>query len=359
MNDRLNVEMIDTDAPLTLQTRAALALNSTRTERDLVALAAKNVHIVAVIDKDGRSQAHGAAMELKAARVTIEKVSKAARDDAVQFGKAIIQEEKRLVALVEPEENRLIALRDAWDTEQARIKAEAEAKERARITAIHANIAEIRNFLTLAGQCRTAERIQSLIEQLERIQQAEYFVFEEFAGEAETAAVATFDAMVKLHAAKLAEEEERARLKAEGEAAAARLAEQRKEQEAQAAELAAERAAIERERAELAAAKAAAAQVIEDAKPKVDPVEQFEREMQAMAAAITPQPVVIAGPVSMSPAMREQFDKTYPVTPWAPSDVAIVDALVHHFNKSHDLVITRLAAGFDIEALRAEFEVEA
>lgn len=55
------------------EVRAALALKSTQTEIDLRALAVKNASIVKVVDKAGRDQAHGAAMELKRARVGIQK----------------------------------------------------------------------------------------------------------------------------------------------------------------------------------------------------------------------------------------------------------------------------------------------
>ena len=61
--------------------RAALALNSTQTERDLLALATKHASIQVIKDKAGRDQAHGAAMEVKRARTTIERTGKEARDD--------------------------------------------------------------------------------------------------------------------------------------------------------------------------------------------------------------------------------------------------------------------------------------
>ena len=338
----MKIDLIEADAPLTLQTRAALALNSTHTERDLVALASKNTHIVAVIDKPGREQAHGAAMELKRARTTIEKVSKAAREDATQFQKAIIAEEKRLISLVEPEETRLLGLRDQFDQEQERIKREAEAKERARITAIHERIAEIRSFSMLAGQCRTAARVAELLSKLKAF---DLNGFEEFSEEAATVHAATVSGVTFIHDEKVSEEVERARVKAEQEAAAAALA--------------AERAALEKEKAELAAAR----QAIEDAKPKAAPVDEYEQELQAFAAVLAPEPapvvpahpVVIDGPLVMSSALRDQFEKTYAYCDeaWNPSDVQILDALCQHFNKSERLVYERLARGFDLAALNA------
>jgi len=359
MNDRLNVTMQD-DAPLTLQTRAALALNSTKTERDLVALAAKNVHIVAVIDKDGRSQAHGAAMELKAARVTIEKVSKAARDDAVQFGRAIIQEEKRLVALVEPEETRLLALRDEWDAEQARIKAEAEAKERARVTAIHERIAAIRSYVPLAAQCRTAARVDELLNKLVATPQGN---FEEFAEEAATVLAGSIQAITAIYEERTAEEAERARAKAEAEAAAAALAEQRKAQAAEAAKLAAERAAFEEERRiqreSLAAQEAAFKAQQAEVAAKFEAEARHAREAQERAdyaAAIAATPVAPApAPVA---AIRSPAATAAPVKACRPTDVEIIDALAERFGVLDVRVLEWLRA-MDFDSVAEQIKVTA
>lgn len=339
----MNIQMIDDDAPLTLQTRAALALNSTHTERALIELALKNAHIVAVIDKAGRQQAHGAAMELKTARTTIAKVSKDARDDAVQFGKAIIAEEKRLIALVEPEEDRLTALRDAWDEEQERIKREAEAKDRARIMAIHERIAMIRGFITLASQCRTSFRIQEL---LDKLQAVELTGFEEFADEAAAVHAGSITAVQAMLEEKVGEEAAQARAKAEQEAAAASLALAQAEQAKAAAALAADRALLERERAELAAAKAAAAQAIEDAKPKVDPVDEFAAQVQEFAAAVAP----VTPAKAISPAAAPKAER--------PTDMEIVEALALHYRVHEGKVLEWLLA-MDLdevtEAIAAEF----
>ncbi|NVO08256.1 MAG: hypothetical protein HXX19_20990 [Rhodoferax sp.] len=354
----MEIEMIDNDAPLTLQTRAALALNSTHTERDLVALATKNASIVAVIDKAGREQAHGAAMELKRARTTIAKVSKDAREDATQFQKAIIAEEKRLIAIIEPEEARLTELRDQFDQEQARIKAEAEARERARITVIHERIGEIRSFSAMAAQCRTASRVAEL---LAKLQAFDMEGFEEFSEEAATVHTATLSGVKFIYEEKVTEEAERARIKAQQEADAAALAKAQAEQAAAAAQLAADRAAFEKERAELAAAKAAAAQAIEDAKPKVAPVDAYEQELQAFAAVVAPAAAPVLAPIEerVSPAMLEQFNKTYPTQSPAkrPTDVEIVEVLANHF-RCHELRIVDWLLSMDLDTVGKELAAE-
>jgi len=64
------IELLDPEpATLTVEARAAIALKSSDTELHLIAMAAKNAGIVAILDKPGREQAHGAAMELKRTRV--------------------------------------------------------------------------------------------------------------------------------------------------------------------------------------------------------------------------------------------------------------------------------------------------
>jgi len=350
MNDRLNVTMQD-DAPLTLQTRAALALNSTKTERDLIALAAKNVHIVAVIDKPGRMQCHSAAMELKAARVTINNTATSAREDATQFQRAVIAEAKRLVQIVEGEETRLLALRDEWDAEQARIKAEAEAKERARVTAIHERIAAIRSYVPLAAQCRTAARVDELLNKLVSTPQGN---FEEFAEEAATVLASSIQAITAIYEERAAEEAERARAKAEAEAAAAVLAEQRKAQAAEAAKLAAERAAFEEERRiqreSLAAQEAAFKAQQAEAAAKSEAEARQAREAQERAdyaAAIAVTPVApVPAPVA---AIRAPASPAAPVKAWRPTDVEIIDALAERFGVLDVRVLEWLRAmDFDV-----------
>lgn len=148
MNTTTNTELAEVEktdlATLPPAARAAVALKSEQTRKDLAELAAQSANIVAVLNADGREQAHRIGMTLKNARVAIEKVSKAAREDATAFSKACIAEEKALIALVEPEETRVLKLRDEWDD---KIEAEKQAKiaaERARVEAIQADIDRLR-----------------------------------------------------------------------------------------------------------------------------------------------------------------------------------------------------------------------
>ncbi len=236
--------------------RAALALNSSQTERDLLALATKHASIQVIKDKAGRDQAHGAAMEVKRARTTIERTGKEARDDANKFSKAVIAEQARLVAIIEAEERRLTALRDDWDAEQEKIREAAAAAERFRVEQIMGRIEAIRAFEGMARSCRTSAAVQRLLDSLEKVDLTGMQEFEDQA--LHVFGVVTGSAQ-QILAQLQASEAERARIKAEHEAEAARLAAERAELERQRIEAAAKANAesdrLAKERAALEAAR--------------------------------------------------------------------------------------------------------
>ena len=64
-------------------------------------------------DKELLKKIKAARLLLKNARVNITKTGKALREDALEFGRAVISKEKSLVAIIEPEEDRLAAMEDA------------------------------------------------------------------------------------------------------------------------------------------------------------------------------------------------------------------------------------------------------
>lgn len=267
----MEIELLDEPATaLTVTARASLALSSEQTRKDLQALVAKSVNIKEVKNAAGRDECHSAAMVLVKARTTIEKTGKAARDDATQFSKAVIAEEKALISITQPEEARLMALRDAWDAARAAEKAEAERKERARVEAIQLRIADIRECAVLASQCRTSAAVDALIGKL----QADPLQgFEEFSDEAEGVRVKALGRMREIRDEKYEAEQAAAREKAEREAEAARLAQERAELERQRAEQA-ERNRKAREEA------AAAQKALDDAR------QAQEAELQRQRAAI-------------------------------------------------------------------------
>lgn len=238
--------MTTENTALTVQARAAVALGSYKAETELVELASKSKSIVAITNKDGRTECHAAAMVAKDARVGIEKAGKAAREDATAFSKAVIAEEKRLVDLIEPEEKRLIGLRDEWDAARKAEKEAAEAAERARISAIQEKIELIKRgpmnatMLDAAG----AETVLDLASEIE-IDDS----FGEFYGDAVEAKADAISKLREIVSAKVSAEATAARIKAEQEAEAARLAVERER-------MAAERAELDRQQAEQRAAEA-------------------------------------------------------------------------------------------------------
>ena len=265
----LPIDVAQPDAPITTLApvgRAALALKSAQTQIELQELAAKHAGLVEIKNKAGRDQVHGAAMELMRARTAIKKTADEVREDAKKFNAAVIAEEKRLTAIIEPEELRLKGLRDAWDTEQERIKREAEEKERARVLALGAKIQEIRGFVALARDCRTSDAVRRLLDRLAGISLEG---FEEFEAEAVKVHAETVAAVGQVLDTRLATEAEAARLKAEREELERQQAEAKRQadelaaqQKAEADRLAAERAELERMRAEIEAAKAAKAPIL-------------------------------------------------------------------------------------------------
>lgn len=315
----MEIEEVGTTA-LAPAERAALALDSGKAERHLTELATKHVNIVEVKDKAGREQAHGAAMELTRARTAVEKAAKEAREDATRFSKAVIAEAARLVAIVEPEEARLKAVRDAWDAEQARIKAEAEAKERARVLAITERIAAIKSYVVLANNCRTSDRVADLQTKLAGV---ELLDFEEFTDEATAAHADALAHLASVHADRKAQEAEAARIKAEQEAEAARIKAEREE-------LAAERAKLE---AELAAQKAAARAQQEAAEKAVAEqraeLDRMRAELEAKAKPAEEPFVLVVEP---EPTMFEQVSAPAQPTPGVTliqGEFGVLDAGVH------------------------------
>lgn len=138
------MEQISTPAQLPVATRAKTALGVTpEYEEQLLALAGKHKGITAITNDDGAKDCHSARMELKNARLAIEKTGKAAREDAQAFARAVIAEEKRLVGIIGPEEERLQAIQTGYERQQ---EAERQALERAeaeRKAAIQKRIADL------------------------------------------------------------------------------------------------------------------------------------------------------------------------------------------------------------------------
>ena len=90
----------------------------------------KDITVVDLKDKAQLEIVRTKRIELKNARVKIEKAGLAARDDANKFAKAVIAYEKKLVGIIEPEEDRLKAIEE--EAEKAAFREEQLAKLPAR-----------------------------------------------------------------------------------------------------------------------------------------------------------------------------------------------------------------------------------
>ena len=218
---------MSTQTALTVVERASVALGSSALEIHLKDLVKKNADIVAIANKDGREQVHAAAMVLRKQRTTIAAAGKGARDDAAKFCKAVIDEEKRLIGLIEPEEDRLIKLRDDWDAEREAEKQAAIAKEAMRRKHIEEMIDAIRNTVFVSPRESSAS-IEAIIAATESLDVSEA-IYEEFAPAAARAKAEALESLREtLDLAKF-NEADQARIKAEQEAEAARLAAGREE----------------------------------------------------------------------------------------------------------------------------------
>lgn len=296
---KLPIDVAQPDAPITElppATRAVIALKSSQTEYDLRTIVSKHTGLVEIKDKAGREQVHGAAMELMRARTSIKKVADEVRDDAKKFNAAVIAEEKRLTAIVEAEETRLKALRDAWDNEQARIKKEAEERERARLLALGARIQEIRGFARLAQDCRSSDAVRRLVERMAGLDMTG---FEEFEAEAAAVFAETRQQVENTLNARLATEAEAARLKAEREELSRQQAEAKQkadelaaQQKADAEKLAAERAEFARQQQEAEAKVRAAAEEMALQRAELDR-QRAEIEAEKVATALMDAGVVV------------------------------------------------------------------
>ena len=269
--------------------RAIIALGSSKAEVQLRELAGKYTAITNVIDSAGRAECHRAAMELKNARLAVDKTGKAARADATAFSNAVVAEAKRLIAIITPEEERLFAVRDAYDAEQARIKAEAERKEAERVAAIRKRIDAIRNIPAGMAGLPSSE-IQAEIAAFEAFHADDSFA--EFADEANAVVASTVQALIVLRdkqlaaeaeAARLAaEREELARLRAAAEEHSRQVAAQNAERERAAAE---ERRQMDAEREALEAERRAFAEQQKKAREEQEAALRAEEERVAAAAA--------------------------------------------------------------------------
>jgi hypothetical protein len=284
-------------------------LNSSKTEADLKQLATSLKAITLVNSPAGREQAHSLAMTARTARTTIEKLGKAARDDATKFSKAVIAEEDRLIEIIQPEETRVLGLRNAWDAAEAARKEAELQKERDRIERHQAVIATIRSYPGLARECRTSAMALQILEKLCAIDTLNNCL-DEFTDTAHAAKIAADEAICDIIESKQAAEAEQARIKAE--------------QEAENARLAAERERLEAERAE-------AVRVLARMKAQQEELDRQAAAMAQQAAELEARKAEAAKPAQvLADDPREAFGQIMPIAP-VLSEKSVADENARRF----------------------------
>lgn len=206
------------------------------------------LHADGVDDKEGYSAVHEAHMLVKATVAGVKEAHARLKAPALEYGKVVDAEKKRLLAKLAPIAEHLKGQKDVVNAEKARIKAEKDAAKKAILDGRMAQLA------ALEVQMPPSEVEAMDIEEFEALLDEEQMHFDE--REAARIELATQKA------------EEAARLRAEQEA------------------LAAERKAFEAEKAELEAAK-------QEPDPAEEEPEEEELEPGAEPAPDTPEEIEV------------------------------------------------------------------
>lgn len=181
---------------LTIDQKVDLALNSSQNEVLLLKLAAKSVNITTITNNDGYQECHAARMTLRNQRVALEKVGKAARDEAQKFSKAVIAEERRLIAIIEPEEKRLQVIQDAFDAIKEAEKTAALTQEKLRVEA-HQRLIESIRSTPLAYVGKSSQEIKMQIVELNKIKFGGLEEYTEMATKAHFETIEKLDEMLE------------------------------------------------------------------------------------------------------------------------------------------------------------------
>ncbi len=200
---------------------------------------------IAVNDNKTLDVAKKARMTVVKLRTSVEAMRKEYKQDALEYGRKVDAEAKRVTALLEEVEEPLDSQIKIFEAEQARIKAEKAAIEAVRVAKIHAKIAEI-GELKMQTVGKNAAEIMEIVNSSSVLIDFDSFDYQEFKALADAAknnAVAELTALYE-------------KQKKHDEELAAKEAELKAQREAEAAKIAAEYERIERHKQEQAEAEA-------------------------------------------------------------------------------------------------------
>jgi len=182
-------------------------------------------------------------MNIKGKRVEVEKTRKKLKEDALEYGRAVDGEAKRITALLAPIETYLESQEKIIDDEKARIKADAAAVEAARVQARTDKLYDMGLISRNGNICLSFTAEGYVPEAIVKTCPDEQF--EEICAKFQISVDAENARIEKEKADKLAEEERMAKARVEQEAEAKRLEVIAKEQADAAAKIKADQLEIE------------------------------------------------------------------------------------------------------------------
>ena len=276
----MNIEIVrfDTNEATIANIRGRIA----RMAREYMPLSVKGLN-----DAEGLKQVHAARIDTKNLRVTITKGGKELREDANAFIKKELTVEKEILSLIAPIEEHLIEEEGKVEAEKERIKREAEEKEAARIKdrvdrleamgMVFSQGVYVLPFDTERTQTATPEAVKTVA----------YDVFEAFVQGVIDLVAKEKERIENEKAARRAEEERLAKIRAEQEAKEREFAEAHRKLREESERIEAEKKRIEAEKQRLieedAAKKAAEDRAKELEKAKAEAAEKAKIEAEERA----------------------------------------------------------------------------
>jgi len=264
---------------------------------DAIAEIAADCALIVVVDgedEEGFERARKARLRVREKRVQVEKTRKALKRDALDYGKAVDAEAKRIKARLEPIEDRLKAQEQKVLDERERVKAAQVEAERIRVEELVARFDEL-DAVAPAGLASFTEFEVSAALDLARARKK--FLDEK----AERDAKAKAEQEAKDLKLRQEQEATREQLRKDQEALEAEKAKARQERE----ELAAEREKIRKERQELATGGLPEVSIcFQD-----EPVELPSRRMseEEMSQRVVLERAHMKQPVALTPLREESF----------------------------------------------------
>lgn len=215
-------------------------------------------------DAEGYKAVHEARMVVKDARVSIEKKRKELKADALEYGRKVDAEAKRITALIEPIELHLQTEESRIDAEREAVKNAARLQEEAEARAKQ----EAEKAAFRAEQELVAAEARKLAAEREALEADKRKVAEQHA--AQERAIAAEKAKLEAEQRRLVDAERERQRAAEVERARSETAERvKRETEARLKREAEEKAAAEKRRAEAAEAKRIRAEALRPDREKI------------------------------------------------------------------------------------------